>query len=218
MNTKSRKENGEALVENLNFDNIHTIVAIISGVLTISSIIFNKFRKNSIIKNDIPYIIKSERYRKGKEIVKEYFQTLTYEELLNLEERPHLIDKRIRKIIEHSRETPPSSSIIDKTIENLMRENRYKLLEFILAKTSSDSSGKRGFRILLILFSNYAYYLSKLVIYVVAYLAFFFIFATPLYYILIGLISLYNSLDFFSFIMLILIVSITLFVFAEKES
>lgn len=204
-------------MNSIDINNTNTIVAILSGILSIFSLLIHTFKKKLEHRSDVHSIINKNILNKEKESIDSYFQSLTYEELLNIKENPNKIDKRIHNMIENISKNTPILSATKNILSEITRKDRYQLSKFLLSKVNNSTSSRKTFRWLLILLSNYLFYLSKFLFYLFVYALLALLFALPIYYIITIIIIFYVKLDMLVFFMSCFLLVLCLFVFGQKD-
>lgn len=204
-------------MNSIDINNTNTIVAILSGILSIFSLLIHTFKKKLENRSDVHSIINKNILNKEKESIDSYFQSLTYEELLNIKENPNKIDKRIHNMIANISKNTPILSATENILSEITRKDRYQLSKFLLSKVNNSTSSRKTFRWLLLLLSNYLFYLSKFLFYLFVYALLALLFALPIYYIITIIIIFYVKLDMLVFFMSCFLLVLCLFVFGQKD-
>lgn len=201
----------------IDINNINTLVAILSGLLSILGLLAHTITKKLEDSSDLDGIINKTIFNKEKELIDNYFKNLTYEELLSLKENPSKIDNRTHNILANISKNAPVSIAAEKVLNEITRKDRYRLSIFILSKIDNSSSRGRTFSLLLTLISNYLFYLSKFLLYLFIYGFIAFLFSLPIYYIIIMFILFYNNLNITLFYIFCSLLVLLLFIFGQKD-
>lgn len=123
----------------IDINNINTLVAILSGLLSILGLLAHTLTKKLEDSSDLDGIINKTIFNKEKELIDNYFKNLTYEELLSLKENPSKIDNRTHNILANISKNAPVSIAAEKVLNEITRKDRYRLSIFILSKIDNSS-------------------------------------------------------------------------------
>lgn len=204
-------------MKSIDINNINTLVAILSGLLSILGLLAHTLTKKLEDSSDLDGIINKSIFNKEKELIDNYFKNLTYEELLSLRENPSKIDRQTHNILENISKNAPVSRAAEKVLNEITRKDRYRLLIFLLSKIDNSSSIGSTFSWSLTLISNYLFYLSKFLFYLFIYGIIVCLFALPIYYIIIIFILFYNTLNITAFYIFFFLLVLLLFMFGQKD-